>query len=679
VTLPGPPGAVWALELIVWAAGAALLGELLRDLAARRVATWRDLEIVERALLDLYLGGAVVFLLAALPIGAFVLPVLIALPVVAAALVAVREVRARRGRSRAPGSRWVVSPAALVAFAAALALLGYELAIALPIGTGNTYDASVLTTFVALLIHNHTIPLTLAPYASVGVLYPQGTPVWIGWAQELFALPPARASLLVTPLFLALAPLGAFVFGRRAFGSELAGAACAVFFVTVGTWTRVLVAGSNDFVVAFPLVLLLSGQVVSALRGPIPRWPDTIALGVMVGYSAALNPVGAEWLVPTILIVGVLAWVRDVRAAVRWLLRWVALVAAALIALVPTLDVLAQGWSNPASTPGAGVPPAGARLGITVAQFFGGMDPYLFRATDVWLSPIPALRAELAILLTVGLVLLVLALRFNGVRQVVGALPRFFIAGGAVIVVGMALVLAATYTGGLVVRLANLTSAAELSIWLFTFYTFVAAVPLVLLLEHARAPGTAAPPAIDPHGSTARPPRGRPAGGLRMAPLAVGLAIVLIVPGAVLSGTSLPPVLNGLYASVGNVTSDDLALLEYAGAHLPSGARVLVAPGSAAEFLPGYAPDIVLLYPMVPGWPWINASYTLVVSQLTNGTLDPHGVQALDYLGVNDILVTQRNTVLWPAFSPGPFLGNPNAYPLEFHEGDAYLFEVADG
>jgi hypothetical protein len=679
VTLPGPPGAVWALELLVWAAGAALIGELVRGYADRWVELWRDLEPVERALLDLYLGGAVMFLLAALPVGGFVLPVLVGLPAVAAVLVGVRELRARRGSSRTPSGRWPVAPAALVAFGTALALLGYELAIALPIGTGNTYDASVLTTFVALLLRDHTIPLSLSPYASVGVLYPQGTTVWVGWAQAVFGLPPARASLLVTPLFLALAPLAAYVFGRRAFGSDLAGAGCAVFLAVVGSWTRVLVTGSYDFVVAFPLVLLLAAQVVSVARGAMLRWPDTIAFGILVGYSAALNPVGAEWLVPTVLLVGAFAWVRGAGDAGRWLVRWAGLVAAALVALVPTLYEIALGWSSPSLTTGSGVPPAGSRFGIDGAQFVGGIDPYLFRPTDVWLSPVPALRDELAVLLTVGLVLLVLALRWSWVRRATGGLPRFLLVGGAMMVGGMALVWASSSGSGLAVRVASLTSAAELSIWLFTFYTLVAAVPLVLLLDRARSEWSAGRRAPEPPESRAPRPRVRLAGESSTAPLAVALALVIVVPGAVLSATSLPPVLNELYSSVGNVTTDDLSMLEYAGAHLPSGARVLVAPGSAAQFLPGYDANVVLLYPMAPGWQWINASYSLLVRELTNGTLDAAGTDAMQILGVNYVLVTGANTVLWPPFSPAPLLADPTAFPLEYRAGDAYLFERTTG
>jgi hypothetical protein len=677
VTLPGPPGVVWPIELLLWAAGAVLVGELVRGFLDHWIGSWWELEIVERTLLDLYLGGAAVFLLAALPFGAFVLPVLVGLPVAAGVLIVMRELSPRLRRVPPDLRRVRPSLPGLIALLSAAALFAFELAIALPVGTGNTYDSSVLVTFVAVLLRTHSIPLTLAPYASVGVLYPQGTTVWLGWAQTLFGLPPARTPLLVTPLFLALAPLGAFVFGRRAFGSDAAGAACAVFFAAVGSWTRVLVTGSNDFVLAFPLVLVLAGQLAAATRGAMLRWPDAIGFGLLAGYSAALNPVGAEWLVPSALLVGAICWARGLRDLGRWLARWTAMLATALLALVPTIYVLVLGWSSPTLTPGGGAPPAGTRVGIDGAQFLGSIDPYLFRPTDVWLSPLPLLRAELAVLLTVGLVVLMIAIGWTSLGPGLGPFVRFVVPSAAVMVGWLALLWAGSAGGPAAARFAAVSSGPELSIWLFTLYTFVAVVPLVLLVGRALERPLDAPDGPSPADAPARRPhRGR---WTASAPVAVAVALVIVVPGAVLSGTSLPPVLHHLYTDVGNVSSDDLALLEYAGAHLPAGARVLVAPGSAAEFLPGYDSNVRMLYPMVPGWPWINRSYTLVVRELTNGTLDASGLQALGELDVGYILVTAANTVLWPPFSPAPLLAEPSEFPVEFHAGDAYEFARASG
>jgi hypothetical protein len=676
VTLPGPSGVAWALGLLAWAVAAAIVGDLVRTLAARKVGSFRSLEAIERLLLDFYLGGATMYLLAALPIGAFEAPVVYGLPVAATALLVVRAYVRRRARTPSDLPRVVRSalrPAPLLVLASALGLFLFELAVALPIPTGNTYDSSLLTLYVSLLLQHHTIPLSFQPYAPVGLLYPQATTVWLGWAQLVFSLPPARTALLVTPLFFALVPLGAFVFGRRAFGSERAGLGFALFLAAVGSWTRVLVAGSNDFIFAFPLVLWLAGESFAWLRGTVPAWPDVLAFGILVGYSAAMNPVGAEWLLPALLLAGLFVRPAFAGAAGRWIARWAVVAGTSLVAIVPTLYVLALGRSSPELTPGAGAAPAGATSGITGAQFAGSIDPYLFHANNVWLSPVPFLRLELAVLLTVGIAILVLAPRRSAVGQYIASFRTFVVAAFGVLVVLLGLLWAASTGFGPATRLADVTSASELSIWLFTLYTLLGGLGLVLLLEWvtalSRTPREADAPSPP---RRARSPRRL---GVPRGTVALLLILVIVVPGVALTPTALPSVLTDLYQEFGNVTAADFALLEYAGSHLPTGARVLVAPGSAAEFLPGYARDLVLLYPLVPGWEWINASYRTVVSQLTNATLNTTGESALADLGVQYIVVTGNNTILWPAFSPVPLLADPSAFPLLWSEGDAYLFE----
>ena len=104
---------------------------------------------------------------------------------------------------------------------------------------------------------------------------------------------------------------------------------------------------------------------------------------------------------------------------------------------------------------------------------------------------------------------------------------------------------------------------------------------------------------------------------------------------------------------------------------------MLVAPGSAAGFLPGYSPGAVVLFPMVDGT-FVNASYAILVRELTNGTLDPTGESAMSSLSVGFVAVTEANSILYPPFLPTPLLDNPS-YTQVFHDGDAYLFERAPG
>ncbi len=663
------------MGLLLLGGFATVVGEGVRFPAARWVASWRDLETLERILLDFFLGGALVYLVAAVPLGLFVEPVLLALFVASGAGILAYHLR-RPGAARnsiATFLRPLHQPPALLTLLAALGVLMFEVALALPVGTGNTFDSSLLTMYTSRLVDTHQIALSFQPYAPTAILYPQGITAWMGTAQILLGLPLARTSLLVTPLFFALAPVGGYVFGRRWFGSTRAGLAVALMLALVTSWTRVLVGGSNDFVAAFPLVLLVAGQASTWLR-EVPSWPDALAFGLLVGYSAALNPVGAEWLLPALLIAAVLSSPRFAGAPGKWLIRWTAGLAVALAVLTPTWYVLAGGAGPWKLTPGVGVPTTASSLGISGPQFVGLVDPYLFGPTDVWLSPVPALRLELALLLTAGLALLILGSR-TPLGRFTAQFRTFLVAGLVVQFALLGVGLAASTGYGPAVALGNLTSWAELSIWLFTLYGLIATLPLILGLEwlaiRLRTPPAGSVPArppLDPKWRLARRRRWSAALG----PLA--LVLVIVLPGVAFTTAQLPPPLATLYSDFGNVTSADFALLEYMGTHLPPGARLLVAPGSAADFVPAYDAKVVLLYPLVPGWQEANASYSLVVQELTNATLNVRGVQALDFLDVGYVAVTGTSTTLWRPFYPGVFLSDPTAFVEQFHEGEAYLF-----
>ncbi len=685
MALPGTAGAEWATALLLWAVVAAVLGEPLRHFAGRWVTTWRQPEPIERFVLDLYLGGAVLYVLAAVPFGLFVAPVVLGLPVVAAVIVLALVARARRAGATpdllvgALGR--LVRPTYLVVLLSAFALYVLELVVALPVGTGNTFDSGLLTTYTALLLQHHAIPLSFQPYAAPAILYPQGTTVWLGWAQVTWGLPPARASLLVTPLFFALAPLGAFVFGHRWFGTERAGLAFALTIAWLAPWTRGLVGGSNDFVFAFPLVLLLAGQAAAWFRTPLLSAGNAVGFGLLVGYSAAMNPVGAEWLVLTVLIGTVAAGPTRLRALISRLGRWGLAAGASLLGVVPSLYVLVLGYASPGFVPGAAAAPAGSPNGITLAQLLGSIDPFLFRPQDVQLSPVPELRFELAVLIVIGLGLLVLARPGSALERYLAGFRRFALVAGVVITGLLGVLLLASASVPFAVAVAAITSEGELSAWVLTLYAFVAALPLVLALERFVGWLDSLRPAPP---TTARPVRRRAVGVAprldptrAIVPLAV--ALLIVVPGVVLTPTALPPVLATLYGDFGRVSADDLQLLEYAGTHLPPGARVLIAPGSAGDFLPGYAPNVVLLYPLIPGFPWTNRSYNLVVAELSNATMDARGRAALMALDVEFVVVTGNNTVLWPAFSPLPLLADPGTFPLLQSYGSAYLFGVGAG
>ena len=677
MSIPGPPGALWTVSLLLWAGTAVVLGEAVRGEAARWLPLWRIREPIERGLTDLYVGGATMYLLAAVQLGAFTAPIVRAVPILAGAIVIYRvaRLRARGGAARATtaitsglANRWAV-----LALASALSLYLVEVASALPVPTGNTYDSSLLTTYASLLLQHGNLPLSFRPYGTSAILYPQGSTVWFAWAQATFGLPPARTPLLVTPLFLALPPLSGYVLGLRWFGAPKVAAAFAVALAFLGPSTRSLVGGSNDFVLATPLVLLVAAQSRIWFDAPVPTLRDAAAFGLLVGYAGALNVVGTEWLLPGLLVLGGLAVPRYGGRFLGWVARWAATVGTALLAGIPSLYVLIEGLLRPASLTGALAVPASARVGITGAQLVGDLDPFLFRASDVALSPIPIVRAELALLLVLGATVLLVWETGPVSDRAWSRFARWATSVAASTGAWLVLLWLAGRPSSPLRVVSLITNSQELSMALFLVYGLVAAVPLALAFQGAR-PGAAPLP---------RAPPARPTGRSHwvargLAPVA--FALVVVVPAVVLTPASLGPVLTSTYQDFGNVSAADFALLGQASGWFAPGARVLVAPGSAAEFLPGYAPGIVLLYPMAPGWSRVNASYTLVVAELSNGTLDAAGRAALATLEVDFIVVTGNNTVLWPAFWAAPLRAagypGPPTFPVVWREGDAWVFNA---
>lgn len=666
---PGPPALLWGFALILWAAAMLPLGEAVRRVGARWSGLLRPREPVERLLLDLYLAGAVLYVVGVLPFGGF-LPWTPALLILGGGTVLLLDLARRDPRRVArPRVAWneLRSPALALTAMVTLGLFAIEVSSATGAATGNTFDASALGTFVGLTGLHHQLPYSLAPVAPVLSAYPQGTTAWLAAGQDLFGLPPARTALLVTPLFLSLAPLAGYVWGRRWFGSPASGAAFGLTFALLATWTRALAAGSNDFVFAFPLVLLLWAQLPRFVTGEVPGRADAVALGALLGYAAALNPTGPEMVLLVLPLVGLLRSAHGTVGRPAWWGRYMVILGTGALFVLPSLLALAAGA-------GGGAAAAGSTARLPAGAVLGWVDPLLFRPADVFLSPFPLVRVELAALLVAGAALAALPSRWADPRE--KELLAFVL---LLLGVGLGILLLLSYgpselAGGISV----LANPLEVGILVFTGYAALAALPLRRCFEALRAArgppeGMALVPG-PPTEPTARRSAPRPAAVPPGALAAIVVAGLILLPGTAVTVGSLGPYLASTYGRFGNTTTADLDLLEWAAGHVPAGTRVLVAPGSAAQFLPAYVPTVVIVYPVLPLAS--NATYQGLVHELDRGVLTSAGRANLSALHIGEVAVTQNNTALWPPFDPAPLLADPAEFPLLFHERDAYVFGV---
>lgn len=672
--MPAPAATLLAgAELLLLALGALVIGEALRRVLRLRTGLDGNGGVVERALVSFFLGGAALYVVAWIPVpatGPLTLPILAVLA--AAGLLA--DFWRRTGRLPRRGDLAALRPSgpAAVALAAALALFVVELFSLASTPSGNTWDASVLALYSSeLATHGHLV-LALAPNGPGFVSYPQGVVVWQAVLAVAPGAEPLRVALDVDALFIALAPLGGYVVGRRWLSSDRAGAAVAVGFLLLGSWTRILVSGSYDFVAAFPLGLALAGWARPVFHEPGATRSETLLWGSLAGYSAALNPVPAEWLFLGVALTVILGRRSPNVARQATLERWAVALGAGALWIVPNLVGLVLDGGVPVT--GFGPPSIAVVNPLALGTFVGAIDPFLFGPGYNLLSTFAALRVELAALLLVALLLpFVPTLNQRGNRSV-RPFYRWSIAMAlAAVLVILTSQLAAA--GVPAIRsLGPLTSAGEASILLFTVYTIVAFVPLTMLVE-VLGPRPR-DRSVDGSSTPSAPVRHRPGSTERARLFAVVGCALLLAPGAAVLATDFPPTVRTISTAVGNLTGADLDLLTWAGRHVPDGDRVLVAPGGALQFLPSYQPRAIVVFTMVGGAS-SNVSYSLVSFELENGILDLPGRAAIADLGVAYIAVTQANTVLWPPYLPGPLLADPAGFPVVYHAGDAFLFAVA--
>ena len=318
---------------------------------------------------------------------------------------------------------------------------------------------------------------------------------------------------------------------------------------------------------------------------------------------------------------------------------------------------------------------------IITGSVYGGwmqlLDPFVPFKWRV--SPIPVLSVELQILLVVGVVLsgwLLVRPQSALSRLLSPELVRWVIASTIILLAETSILLALGTVNGSVSGIQSVTNVWETSILLFLFYQLIAVLPLIAATNYlGNRPST-------PRKSVAlaRPPSScKPISGGRTAanwrPIAVAVLLVALGTGGAATVGAVPGYLHSYLLTQANSTTDDVVALEWASTHLPSCSRVLVAPGSAAQFLPEYA----VLNVVFPTFPYpVNQSYNTVVGNLTAGIYSNSTRSAMLDLGVTEVFATGQTTVTFLPFDVQP-LEHSSDFSVLFAQGDATILEFLPG
>jgi hypothetical protein len=313
----------------------------------------------------------------------------------------------------------------------------------------------------------------------------------------------------------------------------------------------------------------------------------------------------------------------------------------------------------------------------------GELDPFVLWKPKM--SPFPWMSLELQFLLVAGLVLAGWTLR----NKLGGAHGRSLSRFGSDLLVGTiamfaltGLLLLTALPGPEVSDLRSITNLDQSSILLFLLFEAACAFPLafgLVRLTERQAPSS--PPVPFPSSSPSKSSRGRTrhpstrAFRTTVGALAVLVIVIPMASGAWFTLAEGPGSIQQNVGKTSNVTAEDVTAMEWIGNHLPSCSGVLVAPGSAGQFLPQYA-SVRLILPMNP-FP-SNDSYSVAVGDLTAGLYNSATRSALLALTVTDVLVTGQTSVSFPAILLSSIESSHDFLPLT-SSGDAFVFGFLPG
>lgn len=638
------------------------------------------LTTVERLVVAFYATGLLFFLIASVPVaiyGSLLVAIVLTLGSAAYAYLVVRH--------HATGVRAIVGvvrqPASVALAVGTLGLLVFEAAPIWNHPFPNAWDGSATALWTNLILRQHTIPTSLAPFSSAPVIYPMATSIWMTLPVLLLGWPIVQAPVLLPPLFLSLTIPTAYAWGARwsrnlPAVSTRVGLLFAAFFGLVASWPRFYTGGWYDFAFALPLLLLFIGFLPDLGRRPRLDGATLLGVGLACGALATLSLAAGE----TAIVLLVAFMLVNRRGTLRDLSVRFAEVAALVLVEVAFTARSVYEWAisyGATYAPSTYYGPLNARL-IT-----GELDPFVPWKNK--LSPFPPVALELQILLATGLILAIGGIvlpRVQALPRLDAGLSRSLLIGATASFLMTGFLLFTDLSGGFWAGWRSVTNLDQASIVLFIFLSGLALLPLVILSVSLGGPepGPAVTGADRPE---SRPGLGNPRrsarGGYSSATAFRAIAIAILV-GAFALGTTYtltagPGYLQSNIGKTSNVTSGDVAALEWAGAHLPSCSVVLVAPGSAAQFLPEYG-TVRVAFPMNPVPR--SAAYSLVVGNLTGGSYSTETRTALLSLSVTEVFVTGQTSVSYPPFLPTALLGSPD-FTLLYTSGDAYLFLFGPG
>jgi hypothetical protein len=284
-----------------------VIGEPVRVALSKYFHLFRELDFLQISVLNVYLGGLILYFIAMLPFHFFNANVVWAITLMSGVLsIFLHKVALKKLNSLIrPVQKGTINvrnylsghKIAVLQCSAVLGMFLVTLWIQVsPLPTfifGSIHDTSLHSLFVQVMLENQGVPPTMQPYVPEGIVYPQAAHVFFAYGCLIFGYMPPEAIFHITALFQALIILSAYYIGKS-YSSRRLGLSLAFVFFCVSRWPRLLTWGGNPYVAAFPLQFILLSLIpfLQDSWAEDSTWKKNLslfAIGILLGYLAALH------------------------------------------------------------------------------------------------------------------------------------------------------------------------------------------------------------------------------------------------------------------------------------------------------------------------------------------------------------------------------------------------------
>jgi hypothetical protein len=619
----------------------AIIGDPLRHYVFSRSALFRDLNLIQILLLDFFIGGSILYLIAIIPAGIFGALIPFILPVSFILFLYIhKEFLTRIIRSKF--SFRLIGKQGVYTF---LLLLGVFLTIFLirvyvqsHFVFGPNGDQAFHSLVVRKIMDQGSIAYTLEPYVIRYTLpdsplqYQQGLHVILAYVASIFNWTAPNAVRLADMLFQSLGVLGGYYLGKKALNSDVYGLMFGFIFGFISRWPKTMPWGSNAFTLGFPLFLIIIAALIFMWKKGISR-NDVVPMGLLIGFLGAIHP--------TYLFVVVLAMAFMLITRRIPIHRFFFVGLIVFVFISPVVITRVQDLYNAIPEP-SGLSRVSQSLRNAV--------------TGDWISYFPFMRYLILLLLPAGVVWLFIRKKDEQVRSFINVTTIIIFSG-------------------IVIFLLSSLSFSGLSLPQLPFFQLhFGIIYNSLLFFSGLLMGDIIIYLLGNLNENKPEPK------IRVRKLLVGFTILLMLaPFIYYGGIEETSYLMGQERLFNAMTPDDLALIDWMQENFPVQTKVLVHRFEGGNYLASLAGYRTIFNPTTTTSS-LDPDYVEIVKSIGNGSLTPELFKKLESYGFNYLWVgsapsPQLRGYNWPAWSSDAIRANPN-FKLVKSVGKSCLFKI---